>query len=192
MLDFRPMFRGFDVSRRPSPWQVLLLLLCCWGLWWGSGLPARAAIETYPDPARGEIVVRSLQSLRDIRDGSWQLVLFERRTPTELQGIFLRVVGFPGRRIDRDVPLQVDAATGRSWQVRDRSASASTDEPLPSNIVQYDFEAIARQLSTDTALRLSFSVLGDRRPVEIPVPPFVVREWRTLLFEIAPSVDPQF
>ncbi|MGC9503084.1 DUF3122 domain-containing protein [Baaleninema sp.] len=190
MSDLRQSSRRFPFSLSFSLRRLLALLLCCLGLWWGVALPARANIDTYPDPANGDVVVRSLQSLRDTRDGSWQLVLFERLTPRGVRGIYLRVVGFPGRRIDRETPLQLEAATGQSWEAIDRSASALTQEPLPANIAQYDFESIARQLSADTAMRLSFSLINDRRPVEIPVPPVVVREWRTLLFETAPSLDP--
>ncbi|MBP0000128.1 MAG: DUF3122 domain-containing protein [Cyanobacteria bacterium SID2] len=176
------------MSTRMKGWRSIVLVLCCWGLWWGIPTTANASIQTYPDPTQGTVVVRSLKSLRDTTATSWQLVLFKRLDAGRIQSIHLRVVGFPGRSIEPSSPLVMLAATGQSWQAPNCSEMALEGGSLPDSTAEYDLFEIARQFHNDTAMRLSFA-LTDGGIVEIPVPPAIVREWRTLVFEAGTSIE---
>lgn len=185
-------------------WVVWVLV---WGLgvWLVGQLPAIAAMHTYPDGA-GQVMVRSLQTLRDDRDRAWQLVLFKRKHMA-LETIHLRLVGFPGRvQIQHPAPLQV-LNFARAWAADDqvstqavarcnaveasqtgypeasfahRSCSERSDESdstlLPANVGEYDVRAVMHELTANAPLHLVIAL--EDGPSEVTVPPFVVREWR--------------
>ena len=121
-------------------------------------------------------MLRSLQTLRDRRDQTWQLVLFKRLNAGRTESIHLRVVGFPGgAEFQHPKPLRL-AARDRSWTLKD---VLSDDSAFPANVGEYDVWEPITQLRSNAPLQLVLPV----SPVaaELVVPPFVVKEWRQLV-----------
>lgn len=176
------------MRRRFSGWAspLLALVLVCLGCVVPM-TPAAASVHTYPDATTQSITYRSLQSLRDTQGSSWQLVLYKRVKSGNLQRLRLRVVGFPGRRFVRPQSLAISAATGQTWQAPDVSETALRSGVLPENAAEFDMAEVMRQLDTDAAMRLQFALVEDGRAIEVPVPPVVVREWRSLVFNVGTS-----
>ena len=139
--------------------------------------PALASIHVYHERP-GQTTLRSQQSLRDRNDRSWQAILFKRYRPDGLEGIYLRLVGFPGVvDVDPQKPLAIDTGTSLQWQ-----ATPKLDPPtpaLPSNTNQYDVADIVTDLQKAIPLTLAVPLQG-KAPSEIIVPPYAVKEWREL------------
>ncbi len=157
----------------------LLLLLCCFFL---PALPARASLplaslHTYHERP-GQTTFRSKQSLRDRTDRSWQIILFKRYQASELQGLYLRLVGFPGLvTVNSRAPLKIATGSSLQWQ-----AAAELDPQtaeLPDYAGQYDVRTVLSELSGDIPLQIDIT-LGDGSIAELVVPPFAVHEWREL------------
>jgi hypothetical protein len=71
---------------------------------------AWARMHAHPD-GQGQPVLRSLESLRDLDDQSWQLVAYREGPPSG--PLRLRIVGYPGKvRLDHPTALEVRAAGG--------------------------------------------------------------------------------
>ncbi len=168
------------VARRAAPgwgrrgqrvlWQVLLVLV----LWLGSGAPAIASLHTYHERP-GQVTVRSRQSLRDEADRAWQAVAFKRIQGDQLQGLYLRLIGFPGAvQVDRQQPLVLMDLTGQSWQLP--WALDSQTQTLPGNVGQFDLQPLLGQLPQARPLELQIPVVGEAA-VTCAIAPFIVREW---------------
>lgn len=139
--------------------------------------PALASVHTYHERP-GQTTLRSQQSLRDRNDRSWQAILFKRYRPDGLDGLYLRLVGFPGVvAVAPQTPLTITTGTALRWQ-----ASPKLDPPtpaLPSNTNQYDMTTVMADLKKAIPLTLKVPLEG-RGPSEIIVPPYAVQEWREL------------
>ena len=140
-------------------------------------LPAQAQLHTHLDE-NGTEVVRSLESLRDLDYQSWQVVAYRTGPPGPQAPLTLRIVGYPGKvRLDHPTPLQVSAGR-RHWDLTDittanpRLAADSRDAAA-----EFDLRPLIDDLHKDRPLRLALSGVF----VELPVPPFVVAEWRSLV-----------
>lgn len=148
---------------------VLALLL---GL--AGGAPALAQVHAHPDE-NGVPVVRSLESLRDLDYQSWQLVAYRQGRPGG--PLRLRVVGYPGRvRLNHPTALLVRSGRNR-WELGD----LTLDNPqLAADgrdaAAEFDLAPLLADLQQDRPLRLQLPGVF----VELPVPPFVVAEWRSL------------
>jgi hypothetical protein len=164
------------MSRVPG-WLLVMLLGLALGL--GLGLagwvpPALAQLHAHPDES-GTPVVRSLESLRDLDYQSWQLVAYREGPPGG--PLRLRVVGYPGKvRLDHPTALQVRSGRG-SWALDDRTL----DNPKlaadgRAAAAEFDLAPLLADLHQDRPLRLQLPGVF----VELPVPPFVVAEWRSL------------
>ncbi len=139
-----------------------------------NALPPLAQLHAHPDET-GTPVLRSLESLRDLDDQSWQLVAYRQGTlPERLR---LRVVGYPGKvRLDHPTPLEVRSGPFR-WELED----VTLDNPGlagdgRSAAAEFDLAPLLADLSRDRPLRLRLRGVFS----ELPVPPFVVAEWRQL------------
>lgn len=156
-------------------------VLCGWvlilNLWIGTPT-ALAAVHVYHERP-GQTTLRSQQSLRDRSDRSWQAILFKRYRADGLEGLYLRLVGFPGAvEVIPQQPLTIATGTALQWQAPPR-----LDPPtpaLPSNTNQYDFVEVMAQLQKAIPLTLSVPLQGST-PSEIVVPPYAVKEWRALV-----------
>jgi hypothetical protein len=150
-----------------SALMALLLLL---------GLPgvASAQVHAHPDES-GTPVVRSLESLRDLDYQSWQVVAYREGAPGG--PLKLRIVGYPGKvRLDHPTPLIVRGGR-RIWELPD----ITLDNPKlagdgRSAAAEFDLAPLVADLRKDRPLRLQLPGVF----TELPVPPFVVAEWRSL------------
>ena len=139
--------------------------------------PAWAMIHAHPDETTATGVVRSLESLRDLDYQSWQVVAYREGPPRPEAPITLRIVGYPGRvRLDHPTPLLVTSGR-RLWELADTT--------LNSPKLAGDGRAAAAEFNLSPLLQ----ELGNNRPLrlelpgvftELPVPPYVVAEWRSL------------
>ena len=123
----------------------------------------------------GTAMVRSLESLRDLDYDSWQAVAYREGPPG--QPVVLRIVGYPGR-VRLDHPSELTVLSGRrEWQLPD----ITLDNPALAND--------GREAAAEFSLAPLLSDLSNNRPLrlvlpgvftELPVPPYVVGEWRSL------------
>ena len=119
---------------------------------------------------------RSVQSLRDSDGKAWQVVLYKRVYSGTVNSLNLRLVGFPGTQLLHPVALKVAAGKVEIGKANDIWSQSD----LPVNVAEYDFKPIVVQLETDRPLQLNLPVKGER-VTTLQVPPFAVREWRSLL-----------
>lgn len=140
--------------------------------------PAIAAVHAYPQTAE-QTMFRSLQSLRDQADRSWQLVFFDQVDRGEIKLVHLRLVGFPGLELARS-PLTIAARTGQHWTVADVTTTEQKTGDLPLNAGEFDLLDVMRDLRDESVIDLG-SELHDGTRVELTVPVSVVREWRSVL-----------
>ncbi len=139
--------------------------------------PAIASIHIYNEKP-GQTTFRSKQSLRDRKDRSWQVILFKRYQADDLQGLYLRLVGFPGIvSVNPQKPLRI--ATGASAQWQAEPALDPQTQSLPENSAQYDIAIAISELAGDIPLQVDIP-LADGSIAQLVVPPFAVHEWRDL------------
>ena len=136
--------------------------------------PALAQVHAHPDE-NGTPVVRSLESLRDLDYQSWQAVAYRQGPPGG--PLILRIVGYPGRvRLDHPTSLLVHSGR-QNWQLED----ITTNNPkLAADgrdaAAEFNLAPLLEGLSQNRPLRLELPGVF----VELPVPPYVVGEWRSL------------
>ncbi|GAB4466506.1 MAG: hypothetical protein OHK0037_22230 [Elainellaceae cyanobacterium] len=170
------------VIRRLKRWAMGLLvsgLLCSVALL-GQTPPAVALIHPYPEGA-GQVMVRSLQTLRDESDHAWQTVLFKRMRDGQVVDFRLRLVGYPGAAyLAHARPLGISTGRSESWTAPDAFGTSRLNDDLANNVGEYDFRDTMLRLQTDTPLWLALP-LEDGRSLALTIPPFAIREWRKLL-----------
>ena len=136
-----------------------------------------ASLHTYQEQP-GQTTFRSKQSLRDRADRSWQVILFKRYQSDTLQGLYLRLVGFPGLvKVEPAKPLNITTGSSMQWQAT--PALDPQTQALPDNAVQYDVAEVLAALEGDIPLQMNVPLAGGRF-AQVVVPPFAVREWRAL------------
>ena len=137
-------------------------------------LPAQALLHNHPDE-NGTPVLRSLESLRDLDYQSWQLVTYREGPPGG--PLTLRIVGYPGKvRLDHPTPLLVQS--GRlQWQLDDITlANPKLAADARAAAAEFNLAPLLAHLDRNRPLRLQLPGVF----VELPVPPYVVAEWRSL------------
>ncbi|MEB3166845.1 MAG: DUF3122 domain-containing protein [Cyanobacteriota bacterium] len=153
---------------------LALLLLATVALGWPSG--ALAQIQASPEET-GTGLVRSLESLRDLDYQSWQVVAYRDAPPGPGAPVVLRIVGYPGRvRLDHPTPLLVSSGR-RLWELADitlQSPKLAGDGRAAA--AEFDLTPLLADLNQNRPLRLELPGVF----TELPVPPFVVAEWRSL------------
>ena len=122
--------------------------------------------------------LRSLESLRDVDYQTWQLVVYP-KVPSE-GFLVLRIVGYPGTfRIDHPTALEVHAGL-KDWLLEDITLSNSK---LASDsrqaAAEFDLSPLVNDLNNNRPLRFKLPEVFN----DLPIPPYVVSEWRTLLKE---------
>ena len=139
-------------------------------------LPSQGfALVHQHESEEGLPVVRSIESLRDLDYESWQVVAYRKGEPG--QPIVLRIVGYPGKlRLEHPAKLKVISGR-REWNLQDIT--------LLNVLLANDGRDAAAEFSLDPLL----DDLSNNRPlrlflpggfIELPVPPYVVGEWRSL------------
>ncbi len=119
--------------------------------------------------------VRSLESLRDLDYQTWQLVVYPNETNKE--HLILRIVGFTGSlRLNHSKKLKVRSGI-KEWDLEDitlKNSQLVNDNREAA--AEFKLGPLLKDLENNRPLRL-FLVGGFS---ELPVPPYVVNEWRSI------------
>jgi len=123
----------------------------------------------------GQLINASSEFLRDLDFETWQLVAY--KSPLFEDKLILRVIGYPGNmRIDHPTGLQVESGR-KQWLLDDKTL---INEDLANDgrqaAAEFDLNELIQNIEKNRPLRLSLSGVFS----ELPVPPFVVKEWRSL------------
>ncbi len=91
--------------------------------------------------------------------------------------MILRVIGYPGNlRIDHPTDLKVESGR-KQWLLDDKTL---LNEELANDgrqaAAEFDLDELIKNLDKNRPLSLSLSGVFS----ELPVPPFVVKEWRSI------------
>lgn len=171
-LDEPSHARGVPL-REALRWLLLPLLAA---LLLGLHPPAAAAmLHAHPDTDTATGVVRSLETLRDLDYRSWQVVAYREGPPGG--PLRLRIVGYPGRvRLDHPTPMRVSGGR-RLWELEDVTlANPKLANDARDAAVEFDLGPLLADLQSNRPLRLELPGVFS----ELPVPPYVVGEWRQL------------
>jgi len=137
--------------------------------------PLRAYAELTKTELNGELLQASTEFLRDLDYETWQLVAY--KYPDEEGELVLRVIGYPGSlRIDHPLSLRVESGR-KEWFLDDKTlANKSLVNDNRQAAAEFDLEFLMSELSKNRPLKLSLEGVFS----ELPVPPFLVEEWRNL------------
>ncbi len=121
-------------------------------------------------------VERSLESLRDLDYQTWQVVAYQKDDTDPLT--VLRIIGYPGSmRLDHPANLIVTSGI-KEWKLKDIT------------LENYDLSKDRREAAAEFDLTPLLSSISQNRPLrlflrgaftELPIPPYLVKEWRSLL-----------
>ena len=137
--------------------------------------PLKVYSEIAETEINGELLNASSEFLRDLDFETWQLVAY--KSPIFEGKLILRVIGYPGNlRIDHPTRLRVESGR-KQWLLDDKTL---LNEELANDgrqaAAEFDLDELIRNLDKNRPLRLSLSGVFS----ELPVPPFVVKEWRSI------------
>ncbi|WP_320667160.1 DUF3122 domain-containing protein [Prochlorococcus sp. MIT 1307] len=132
----------------------------------------------FTETDNGRLFTKSLESLRDVDYQTWQVVAY----PNELDEgkLVLRIVGYPGTlRMDHPNSLVVHAGR-KDWLLQDITLSNSKlVNDSREAAAEFDLSPLVNDLRNNRPLRLMLPEVFN----DLPVPPYVVSEWRSLLPE---------
>jgi len=137
--------------------------------------PSISYAEVAETQINGGLINASTEFLRDLDYETWQLVAY--KSPNNDEKLVLRVIGYPGNlRIDH--PLSLDVESGRKkWKLDDITLqNVELAEDSRQAAAEFDLENLLEDISQNRPLRLSLQGVFS----ELPVPPFLVKEWRAL------------
>tara|TARA_Y100001968_G_C19376165_1_gene727773 strand:- start:907 stop:1404 length:498 start_codon:yes stop_codon:yes gene_type:complete len=137
--------------------------------------PLKAFAEIAETEINGELINASSEFLRDLDFETWQLVAY--KSPLFENKLILRVIGYPGNlRIDHPTDLRVDSGR-KEWNLNDETLlNIDLVNDRRQAAAEFDLDALINSIDKNRPLRLSLSGVFS----ELPVPPFVVKEWRSL------------
>ena len=121
------------------------------------------------------LINASSEFLRDLDYETWQLVAY--KSPTNDDGLILRIIGYPGSlRIDHPLDLKVESGR-KEWLLSDKTLlNNELAKDSRQAAAEFDLEQLIQDISQNRPLRLSLDGVFS----ELPVPPFLVKEWRSL------------
>ena len=137
--------------------------------------PTKSYAEVAETQINGGLINASTEFLRDLDYETWQLVAY--KSPNNDGKLVLRIIGYPGNlRIDH--PLALDVESGRKkWKLNDITLlNIDLAEDSRQAAAEFDLENLLQDISQNRPLRLSLQGVFS----ELPVPPFLVKEWREL------------
>ena len=116
----------------------------------------------------------STEFLRDLDYETWQLVAY--KSPLVEDKLILRVIGYPGSlRIDHPLSLNVDSGR-KKWQLNDKTLiNLELANDKRQAAAEFDLDQLIQNIDKNRPLRLSLPGVFS----ELPVPPFLVKEWRS-------------
>ena len=138
-------------------------------------IPAKSYAEVAETEINSSLIQASTEFLRDLDYETWQLVAY--KSAINEGKLVLRIIGYPGNlRIDH--PLSLDVESGRkSWELDDITLfNRELAEDSRQAAAEFDLDTLINDISQNRPLRLSLQGVFS----ELPVPPFLVKEWRTL------------
>ena len=137
--------------------------------------PTKVYAEIAETEINGELINASSEFLRDLDFETWQLVAYQ--SPLFADKLILRVIGYPGNlRIDHPTGLNVES--GRKQWILDDKTSLNVELANDGRqaAAEFDLDELIKNLDKNRPLRLSLAGVFS----ELPVPPFVVKEWRSI------------
>ena len=137
--------------------------------------PLKVSSEVAETEINGNLINASSEFLRDLDFETWQLVAY--KSPLIEEKLILRVIGYPGNlRIDHPTRLVVESGR-KKWLLDDKTLSnVELANDGRQAAAEFDLDALIQNIDKNRPLRLSLSGVFS----ELPVPPFVVKEWRSL------------
>ena len=137
--------------------------------------PVMVLAELAETEINSEIINASSEFLRDLDYETWQLVAY--KSPISNQKLVLRIIGYPGNlRIDHPLPLDVESGR-KKWKLKDVTLlNSELAEDNRQAAAEFDLDQLMQDLYQNRPLRLSLPGVFS----ELPVPPFLVKEWRNL------------
>ncbi len=137
--------------------------------------PLKVSAKVAETEINGELINASSEFLRDLDFETWQLVAY--KSPLFEKKMILRVIGYPGNlRIDHPTGLMVESGR-KQWVLDDKTLlNAELANDGRQAAAEFDLDELIKNLDKDRPLRLSLPGVFS----ELPVPPFVVKEWRFL------------
>ena len=137
--------------------------------------PLKVSAEIAETEINGELINASSEFLRDLDFETWQLVAY--KSPLYEEKLILRVIGYPGNlRIDHPTGLNVESGR-KEWILDDKTLlNVALANDGRQAAAEFDLDALIQNIDKNRPLRLSLSGVFS----ELPVPPFVVKEWRSL------------
>ena len=138
-------------------------------------IPVKSYAEIAETQINSGLINASTEFLRDLDYETWQLVAY--KSPNNDEKLVLRVIGYPGNlRIDHPLPLDVESGR-KKWKLNDITLlNTELAEDSRQAAAEFDLENLLQDISQNRPLRLSLQGVFS----ELPVPPFLVKEWRTL------------
>ena len=137
--------------------------------------PSKVHAEISETEINGELTNASSEFLRDLDFETWQLVAY--KSPLFENKLILRVIGYPGNlRIDHPTNLQVYSGR-KEWLLNDKTLlNSELANDGRQAAAEFDLNELINNIDKNRPLRLSLPGVFS----ELPVPPFVVKEWRSL------------
>ena len=137
--------------------------------------PLKVFAEVAETEINGKLMNASSEFLRDLDFETWQLVAY--KSPLFENKLVLRVIGYPGNlRIDHPTELMVESGR-KKWLLDDKTLlNVELANDGRQAAAEFDLDQLIKNLDKNRPLRLSLSGVFS----ELPVPPFVVKEWRSI------------
>ena len=137
--------------------------------------PLKVSAEVAETEINGELINASSEFLRDLDFETWQLVAY--KSSLFEDKLILRVIGYPGNlRIDHPTDLRVESGR-KQWLLDDKTLlNVELANDGRQAAAEFDLDELIKNLDKNRPLRLSLPGVFS----ELPVPPFLVKEWRTL------------
>jgi len=137
--------------------------------------PLKVYAEIAETEINGELINASSEFLRDLDFETWQLVAY--KSPLFEDKLILRVIGYPGNlRIDHPTGLRVESGR-KQWSLEDKTLiNVELANDVRQAAAEFDLDELILNIDKNRPLRLSLSGVFS----ELPVPPFVVKEWRSI------------
>ena len=137
--------------------------------------PLKISAEVAETEINGELIIASSEFLRDLDFETWQLVAY--KSSLYEDKLILRVIGYPGNlRVDHPTELRVESGR-KQWLLEDKTLlNVELANDRRQAAAEFDLDDLVKNIDKNRPLRLSLlGVFSD-----LPVPPFVVKEWRSL------------
>ena len=137
--------------------------------------PMKVSAEIAETEINNLMMNASSEFLRDLDYETWQLVAY--KSPINEDRLILRVIGYPGSlRIDHPLDLKVESGR-KEWLLADKTLiNDELAKDTRQAAAEFDLEQLIEDISQNRPLRLSLDGVFS----ELPVPPFLVKEWRSL------------